>query len=205
MPNTQDLANRLSALENGWDWLEDSSFAADLEVKGATSLATTAQMTAGAGITGGTGTVIKHSVLTVGNIIETTILIDLTGLNSASADDIIGKDGTAASHLGRITAAVNGTIFGGYMQCIEAAATGEPDIDLYSATEATGAEDASVTGTLTETKLLDAGADWTAAMIKGLTAVPAANEYLYLAVSGGADAGTYTAGKFVIKLYGYSA
>ena len=89
------------------------------------------------------------------------------------------------------------------MQCVETPAGGEPDIDLFSAEEATGTEEALVTG-LTETALLATAVDWTNILApKGLTAVPAANEYLYLAASGGATNATYTAGKFIIKLFGY--
>ena len=49
-----------------------------VSIAGATSLSTTARMTAGTGITTGTGTLYKASVVTIGNIIETTIVIDLT-------------------------------------------------------------------------------------------------------------------------------
>ena len=161
-------------------------------------------MTPGTGISTGTGTLYKGSILRMGDVIETTIVMDLTGLNSGNADlDIIGVAATANCHIGQITAAGNGTILGGYMQCVETPAGGEPDIDLYSATEATGTEDTAVTG-LTETALLATAVDWTNILApKGLTAVPAANEYLYLAASGGSTNDTYTAGKFIIKLYGY--
>ena len=51
---------------------------------------------------------------------------------------------------------------------------------------------------------MTAAADWTGVLApKSLTAVPAANTYLYLIASGGATNATYTAGKFIIKLYGY--
>ena len=70
-------------------------------------------MTAGAGITGGSGTVYKSEVVKLGDIIHTNIIIDLTGLNSSAAGDIIGKQGTANCHLGQVTAAVNGTILFG--------------------------------------------------------------------------------------------
>ena len=50
--------------------------------------------------------------------------------------------------------------------------------------------------------MLASGAAWTNGRILGLTALPAANEYVYLTSGGaGADA-TYTAGKFVITLIG---
>ena len=90
-----------------------------------------------------------------------------------------------------------------YVDCVETPAGGEPDIDLYSAEESTGTENALVTG-LTETKLLDAAGDWTATTApKHLTALPAADEYLYLAISGDAgDLLEYSAGKFIIEFWG---
>ena len=156
----------------------------------------------GTGITTGTGTVVKSSIEKNGDILKTTILVDLTGLNSSAAADIIGVDGgTANCHIGRVLAAESGTVFGGTMTCIEAPATGEPDIDLYSATEATGAEDTAITG-LTETAILDAAADWTIGLQKSFGAI-AANQYLYLVGSGAGTDATYTAGKFKIEFYGY--
>ena len=172
-----------------------------ISIAGATSLATTAQMTAGTGITTGTGTLYKASVVTVG----TTIVIDLTGLNSGDAvNDIIGKAATANCHIGQITAAINGTILSAYMQCLETPAGGEPDIDVYSATVATGTEETLITA-LTETALLAAGADWTNILpAKGFTVVPPADGYLYLTGSQATN-DIYTAGKFLIKLFGYAA
>ena len=166
-------------------------------------------ITPGTGISTGSGTLYKGSVLRMGDVIETTIVVDITGLSSNIVGDIIGvAGGTANCHLGQITAAVNGTILAGSMQCLETPATGEPDIDLYSATVATGAEDAAI-GDLTETALLNAGQDWIAGLsannfnYAGLTAVPPADGYLYLTGGGGTTDAVYTAGKFVIKLYGY--
>jgi len=80
---------------------------------------------AGLGITSGTGTVYRSGVVKVGGIITTQILIDLTGLTSADSDlDVIGvEDTTAACHIGRITAARNGTILGGTLKCLEAPAS----------------------------------------------------------------------------------
>jgi len=178
-----------------------------LTAKGATGLATTALMTVGTGISAVTAAIVKHSVVLIGNIYETTIALDLTGLSSSAAADIIGKEATANCHYGQITAAVNGTILSGYMQCLETPGTGEPDIDLYSANEATGTEEALVTG-LTETALLATAVDWTGILApKGITVVPPANDYLYL--TGGTSSSptnnTYDAGKFILKFYGYSA
>ena len=158
----------------------------------------------GSGITSGTGTVHKMFAQKQGEFFITKILVDLTGLASEATDDDIIGDGTAAnSHLGQIIAAESGTIFAGTMTCLEAPATGEVDIDLYSATESTGAGGALITS-LTETALLEVGADWTIDLFRALTGVPAANEYLYLSVGTASTptAGTYTAGKFLIELYG---
>ena len=163
----------------------------------------TATLTAGTGITTGSGTIYKSSVTRIGEIITTRILIDLTGLDSNVLDDIIGAPGgTANCHFGQITAAKSGTILGGKMKCLEAPTGGEPDIDLYGATVGTGAEDTDIED-LDELLLLAGGADWTIDMYKSITAVPRANDYLYLAGGGGTTDDTYTAGKFLIELYGY--
>jgi hypothetical protein len=165
----------------------------------------TGDMTPGTGISTGTGTICEHSVTKVGGLIKTEILVDLTGLNSSAAADVIGKDATANCHIGQITAAINGTIFAGRMSCLETPAGGEPDIDLYSSNVATGTEDVAITHADlgSEAALLDAAADWTAAMApKGLTANPAADQYLYLVGSGGGTDATYTAGIMLIELWG---
>jgi hypothetical protein len=79
---------------------------------------------------------------------------------------------------------------------------------MYTAEEATGAEDALITS-LTETALSTAGGDWVGSGIGGtfggVTVVPPANGYLYLANGGATTDGTYDAGKFIIQFYGYTA
>lgn len=161
-------------------------------------------MTPGAGITGGTGTVYKSGVMRIGDIIRTTILIDLTGLSSSTTDlDIIGT-GTSAAYLGQITAAVNGTILTGKMTCLEAPTGGVTDIDLYSATEATGVFDGGIAA-LVETALITAGEAWTLGAVKVFSAMPAADKYLYLTGGAGGTPAPYTAGKFLIELDGYEA
>jgi len=168
---------------------------------------TAAQMTAGTGITTGTGTLVKHSAVTVGNIIYTSILIDLTGLNSGDAGDVIGVADTANCHFGQFTAAVNGTLLGGRMICLETPTTGEPDIDIYSNTVATLTEDAQHDASGTSVALLQPAADWTLAAgvsDRTITTMPAADTYLYL-VSNNATNATYDAGRFLIEFWGYAA
>ena len=163
--------------------------------------------TPGTGISTGTGSLFSGNVTVAGDLIKTEIFIDLTGLNSSAAGDIIGKQSTANCHLGQITAALNGTIVAGTFQSLETPTGGEPDIDLFSASESTGTEDAAVSG-LTETKLLDLGADLASGNLGtpfALSAFPAADEFLYLVASGGGTDDTYTAGKLLITLYGQPA
>lgn len=155
---------------------------------------------AGTGITGGTGTICVMSAEKVGNLYKTTIVIDLTGLRSTAADDIIGVDGTSdPCYICQITQALSGTIFLGRVTCGELPAGGTDDIDIYSATEATGTEDDAISG-LTYTQLINGGT-WTAGEEQELTAYPAADEYIYIVAGATLDA-DYTGGKFIIELWG---
>ena len=165
--------------------------------------ANTMAVEAGTGITTGTGTIYKTSVQRSGGIITTRILIDLTGLRSTGSGDIIGVNGTAlVCHIGQITAARNGTILTGSMECFEAPAGGDPDINIHSATEGTGVEDGAIAD-LTETLLVNAG-DATTGSVVTFTGVPAADSFLYLTTGAATDA-DYTAGKLLIELFGYEA
>ena len=158
---------------------------------------------AGTGITTGSGTIYRSSIQRVGGIITTRILIDLTGLRSTAGGDIIGVNGTSlVCHIGQITAAQNGTILTGSMECFEAPTGGDPDINIHSATEGTGVEDGAISG-LSETLLVNAG-DATLGSKVYFTAVPAADEFLYLTCGTTTD-GDFTAGKLFIELMGYEA
>lgn len=157
---------------------------------------------AGAGITSGVGTVYENSVQLSGGIYYTRILIDLTGLESSTTDlDIIGV-GTSPAYIGQITAAQNGTILSLKMTCLEVPAGGADDVDLYAATEATGVFDAGI-ATLAETAIVSSGAAWAANDQKIATAVVAPNKYLYLTGGEAGTAATYTAGQFLIEMWGY--
>ena len=165
--------------------------------------ANTLSVEAGTGITTGSGTIYRSSVQRVGGIITTRILIDLTGLRSTGGARIIGVNGTAlVCHIGQITAAQNGTILTGSMECFEAPAGGDPDINIHSATEGTGVEDAAIS-TLDETLLVNAG-DATLGSKVFFAAVPAADQFLYLTTGAATDA-DYSAGKLFIELMGYAA
>jgi hypothetical protein len=151
----------------------------------------------------GTGGFVSTSVVREGALRVTRILVDLTGLESSTTDlDIIGQ-GTSAAYLTQITAAVNGTIVGGTMTCLEVPAGGVTDIDLYVATAGTGKFDDAVTGLAGQAAVVTSGGAWTLAAVKG-TAPDAvvANGYLYLAGGAAGTAAPYTAGRILITLFG---
>ena len=161
-------------------------------------------MVCGSGISAGAGTLYRSVVTNENGLIKTVITLDLTGLKSgASAGDIIGVSGAANCHLGQVTDAVNGRVFRGQISCQTIPATGEPDIDVATGTVATGTQDAAASGLTGYVLNYDHAADYTAAgQTAFFTTAPAANSYLYLVASGGADTAVYTAGKVVIELWG---
>tara|TARA_R110000803_G_scaffold41731_2_gene89682 strand:+ start:3360 stop:3977 length:618 start_codon:yes stop_codon:yes gene_type:complete len=133
------------------------------------------------------------------NLVKTTIMIDLTGLQSTGSGDIIGKNGAGIAYIARVTTADNGVIFGVSMECFETPAGGDPDINLHSATEGTGVEDTAISD-LTETLIINGGDQAAGSRTAGGTIV--ADQYLYL-TTGAATDGAYTAGRLVITLLGY--
>lgn len=141
------------------------------------------------------------SVTREGGIIVTKIVLDMSTLIGSATDlDIIGESAAAGCTWGQITTAVNGTLIGGKVTCLEVPAGGTADIDFYSAAESTGAQDALVTS-LDEVALVTSGGSWTSGATKGMTSLPRANDYLYI-TNGAASGGTFSAGKFLIELYG---
>ena len=192
------------AITDNSTYATNASIGGTLVVTGITDLNGNT-MSAGTGITTGTGTVYAGSAVKVGGVYSTSILMDLTGLASSGSGDIIGKAATANSNIGQITAANNGTILTGQLNVYEAPAGGDPDIDLWYADEATGTEDAAITGLTNQTQLMNNG-DLTAGSIDYFTAgtVPAADKYLYL-VTGAATDGNYSAGRLLIEMWGYDA
>jgi hypothetical protein len=140
-----------------------------------------------------------------GSLVVTEIVVDISTLVGSTTDlDIIGETAAANCNWGQVTAAINGTLIGGSVTCLEVPAGGVTDIDFYSATVATGTEDAGIAA-LTETVLVTSGAAWTSGAVKGMTTVPPANDYLYIVNGAGGVPGTFTAGKFLITLYGLGA
>lgn len=197
---TANLADALSIKDSTGDLLVFTTTTGALAINSAARFSATGNTanTAGVGITG-TATSWVTSVTKEGSLIKTTLVVDLEELYAGgTAGDIIGANGAGVAHLGRITAAVNGTIIAGRMVCLEAPAGGDTDIDLYSATEATGVEDEAIGG-LTSTQLVDSGV--LSAGTAVVLAAPAADQYLYLVGQAGGNA-KYTAGKLLIEFWG---
>ena len=133
------------------------------------------------------------------NLVKTTIMIDLTGLQSTAAGDIIGKNGAGIAYIAQVTTANQGVVFGVSMSCYETPAGGDPDINLHSADEGTGVEDTAI-GDLTETLIINGGDAAAGTRTAGGTI--AADQYLYLTAGATTDA-AYTAGRLVIEILGY--
>lgn len=173
------------------------------EINSKTDLSAQAALIVPSTVIAASAAAVKKSVERSGDIIKTTLLIGLTGLKSSTTDlDIIGD--TGISYIARLTAAVNGTIYKGQVSCGEVPATGSDDIDLYSAVEGTGEFDAGIAA-LDETALMTAGGAHAVGTVKPLTALPAADEYLYLTCGEAGTVGTYTAGVLMIELWGVAA
>lgn len=186
--------------QNGFQTISTNATTGTVTVLSKSAAAIANPAATGAGIEG-SAAVYETSVKTENGIVTTSIMIDLTGLQSGgTAGDIIGKNGSGVAYIARITTADNGTVFGVKMTCFEAPAGGDNDIDLYSATEGTGVEDVAIS-TLTETQIINSGT-----LSLGTTAFGtdiAANQYLYLVGQGTSNA-AYTAGRLLIEIYGYA-
>lgn len=147
------------------------------------------------------------SVLRIGSLVHTQIVLDMSTLIGSATDlDIIGESAAANCTWGQLTTAINGALVAGKMTCLEVPAGGTADIDLYSSNVATGVQDVIITDVTlgTETALVTSGGAWTSGAAKGMTALPTANDYLYL-TNGAAAGGTFSAGKFLIEFFGYIA
>lgn len=159
---------------------------------------------AGGGITLGTGTICKGTFVNSDGVKRAIIILDLTGLtDGGTAGDIIGSTSTSIdatkqpAFIAQLPVAF--TVLGGRMTCLEAPAGGGTDIDLYSATEGTGVQDSAISA-LTETQIVNGGVQ-ALGTVSYFIADPAAQSYLYM-VSQGTGAATYTAGRFLIEIFG---
>tara|TARA_R110000744_G_C19069632_1_gene529997 strand:- start:47 stop:649 length:603 start_codon:yes stop_codon:yes gene_type:complete len=195
----------IAQLKTGRDFVDVLDSALNLtdggSVAGVTKLAGNTGLTAGSGFSD--AALYKSWIDNTGGVTITNILIDLTGIRSTAANDIIGNDGAVNAHIGQYTVAKSGTIFAATIDCKEVPAGGDPDINLASANEATLAEDSALSAGASPVTIINSG-DHTAGGSVFSTALPAANQYLYL-VAGDATDADYTTGVLHIKLYGTTA
>ena len=166
----------------------------------------TTKLTGNTGLSAGSGfsdaATYRSWVEYLGTVVKTSVYIDLTGIRSTAANDIIGNDGAASANIGQYTTAVMGTMNGVVMTCLETPTGGDPDINLAFADEATLAEDSALSagtngGTILNNGDIAAGTSYAA----GNAGLPAGNQYLYL-VAGAATDADYTAGVVLIEFYG---
>jgi hypothetical protein len=174
---------------------DELNAAADVSVQAA-------KVTTGVGIT---ASLVQSSVVRTGDIIKTTIAVDLTGLASVTTNkDVIGLAAGGVAYLAQITTAVNGVIYAAQVGCGVVPATGDDDIDIYQASVGTGeySDDASA---LTDAAVcVTSGGAYAVGTVKPFTAIVVPDYYLYLA-TGDTTAGTYSAGKILIELWGAAA
>ena len=131
----------------------------------------------------------------------------------AGEKDVIGENGVAAAYLTQITTAVNGVIYKAEMSCVETPATlsgaTTADIDLVSNSNSL-AQGADYDSAGTAVVLIAATAGYKAGTHRqsaaGADFENVVDDYLYLAAGAapGGSGGRYSAGKFIIKLYGAS-
>jgi len=174
------------------------------ELNQADQSAVTGTMTPSTAVSGAMTVPLNVTTYRTGNIIKTTMYIDLAGLKGTTTDnDIIGDTGD--SHFGQITTAVNGVIYAGQVSCAEVPTTGPDDINLSCASVATGAYDAAVTALTNYAALMTAGAAHAIGTVKPFTALPPADYYLYLSSGEAGTAGTYDAGILIIEMWGLAS
>ena len=150
---------------------------------------------------------------TVNGVIITTIKVDLTGLGckGGNAGDAIGLvSGAPDAYIGRYVVATDGVVFKVEMACLEVpAGTGSATLDIDLVSDATGTygyDEAIGGATVINNDTLSAGATLVAGEVltndgPALTG----NDYLYLAEGDAAATdGVYTAGQFIITLYGHA-
>ena len=187
-----------------------------LGVKRLNALSKTGESVTGSLGSGASGSVGYRKIIKSGNEVTTELYVDLASSKGAlyQAGDtglIIGHSSSAAgvqtagtANLTQINQKENGIVTLVEMTCVETPAGGDTDIDLMHAATAQ-----AFSGSTSLTSVINAGAavigseDAAAFDDNSLDA-----RYLYLTYGGSTDSGAaaaYTAGKFLIRLYGHAA
>ena len=167
-------------------------------------LGETQTKSAGAGMEDTLG---NQSATRTASEILTEIEIDLApaagAAHSFAADKAIGVSSSAEPHesstIVKIDVDVHGAVTDIELVCLEVPTGGDPDIDLYTHSSAVlgGA-------TAAGTKLINNG-DWSYVGQSNSSTLAAASDdqFVYLATGAATDA-AYTAGKYILRLYGHA-
>jgi len=138
---------------------------------------------------------------TENGIIITEIKVDLTGLASvATANDVIGLAAGGIAYLARYTTALFGIVFKNELVCLETPAGGDNDVNVIFNASGTLEYDGAG-GTAYGVNGGDAAAGQ---VIENLVAAQTANDYIYLSAGTGDTAAAYTAGQFLIRIFGHA-
>jgi hypothetical protein len=165
----------------------------------------------GAGLSSAASKICK--IAKVNGVIETTILIDITGLDSHNTVGHVIGDSDGSAELTKVTFEKNGYIYRIEMACIETPASAGSVTTNIKLVADTSARDAgySFASASSDDVVLVTGA-WAAFQYEGTANSPAGSaviaaglddRFLHLTTGAGSGgAGEYNAGKFMIKLYG---
>lgn len=154
----------------------------------------------GAGAIGTAFTPVTYRWIDKGVII-TQIKFDLTGLASvATANDVIGLAAGGVAYIGRNVVATNGVIFKTEFSCIETPAGGDNDVNVVLNSSGALAYD----GAGGTTYISNSGDLLAGQTVSNLVPAITANDYYYLTAGTGDTAATYTAGMYVLTLYGHA-
>lgn len=142
--------------------------------------------------------------------VQRIVAVSTAGLSFAASTlanftiDAVSLKEVKLAHLGQFTVAENGTLFDGEITWLETPVTGLTDIDFWAAPEASGAFDDPGKTDLTEVAVYAKGSAAAAARQTpiSLTALPAADSYLYMFGGTSGTVGTYSAGIFKMIFWG---
>ena len=178
-----------------------------LQPDGSVLIETATAPTVGGGFDGAAGSTPSIRVGEINGEIVTTVTVDIGGgsiVSSSDAGDAIGNNDEANAFLFQIDKAVNGVIYKAELICIEAPTTGDADINvsLHATAKAEDADAESGGHVIINggTQVKGKFTEHDAAAIEA--AAGGHQDFVHL-THGGTTAGTYDAGKLVVKLYGY--
>ena len=174
-------------------------------------LGETSTQTAGTGISPAIG---AQTQLREGSLITTDIQIDLgtsagavasvatTGIPAGAGSAVIGVAALTSSLV--TVAEAQGILASAELICVEQPATGEDNIGLFYADNVLSSSMTMAQAT-NPVELITAEVYAAAGDSAANTDISADidGKYIYL-ISSGSDAGTYSAGKFILRLYGYT-